>query len=334
MTQLSESTIADILTEYMEKFVPAMLLWRYHLILVKGGPEPEYSHLSEQSHFAHIINGVFGLAELVSFIAKNRVFTPDLDEDTFRKALALFTVHEVHKARDYEKIGTSEFSIPLERLLEEYERLGLSSFAVVDDYLMRSGNVHKRSPQHGDVLLSEDEAGSFLWLLVRIADTFASVQTPEEAASSLAGYLKRLGPTFAPKSPSGKYALYYHAIKDVRGVLTNTLHEAVSRKLENGLGFYSLLFFPTGTLYLGPSTLEPLRRDEFIQGVIAETLGSLREYGDSSDAIREGQRASYFDYETFVYSFAEVPALLELIRDDTIAAKIKVQDIVGEGCFR
>jgi hypothetical protein len=195
------------LNTYVGRFVPAMLRWRYHLILAKGGEE--YSHLPEQSLFAHIINGAFGLTMLVRFLIKRRVTPPDLDELTLRKALALYSIHEVHKLSDVEKLDQTEFSIRLDRLREEYERLGLSEFADVDEHLMRAANVHKRSTRQGDLLLSQED-GSLLWLLVRLADTLASVKGPEEACGSLADYLKRLGPAFAAKSPPGKYALYYH----------------------------------------------------------------------------------------------------------------------------
>lgn len=327
--QIDSQVIEHVLEEYLAKFMPAMLRWRYHLILVKGGPE--YAHLPEQSHFAHIVNGVFGLTELTRFLVEHRVLPAELDEVVFREALALFTVHEVHKAQDYQKLDATEFGIPVTRLREEYERLGLSDFAVVDEYLMRSGNIHKRSPRQGDMLLSEQDDGSFLWLLVRIADTFASVKTPKEAVASLMNYLKMLGPAFAPKSPPGKFALYYHEIRDIRGILTNALHTAVAQSLGEQLGLYPLLFFPTGTLYIGPSSLHDLERSHLIQDVITATLTTLARLGESDDdAIRGGQRAKNYDYETYVYSFASVPKLLELVRDNTITATVGVQAIVGE----
>lgn len=323
MNQIDLPVVDRVLQEYVDKFVPAMLQWRYHLILVKGGPD--YSHLPEQSHFAHIINGVLGLAELVKFLAESQVWVADLNETTFRKALALFTVHEVHKATDYEKIGSTEFSIPLARLKDEYERLSLSDFIDIDEHLMRAANVHKRSTKHGDLLLSDEDDGSLLWLLVRIADNFASVKTPAEAVSSLMSYLKKLGPAFIPKSPPGQYTLYYHEIKDIRGVLTNTIHQTIARKLVQELGFYPLLYFATGTLYLGPSQIVKFERDSFLDRIARDVLESLSLYRDSKDAILK--REAYFDFETFVYSFASVPSLLELIRDDTTIAKVKVQDI-------
>ncbi|MBC7248953.1 MAG: type I-D CRISPR-associated protein Cas10d/Csc3 [Anaerolineae bacterium] len=314
---LDLETVSRVLDEYAEKFIPAMLRQGYHLVLVKGGPD--YPHLPEQSHFAHIVNGVFGLTQLVRFLIERNVRVPGLDEETFRKALALFTVHEVHKDAEVELLGDSQFSIPLERLREEYQRLGLDDFAEVDEHLMRAANVHKRSPRHGDLLLSDDPNAARLWLWVRIADTFASVKTPEEAKASLEGYLADLGPAFAPKSPPGKYALYYHEIKDVRGVLTNTVHQAVAQQLADDLGFFPLLYFATGTLYLGPAQLDG-DADAAITTVAGRVLQSLTQ-GGGADAIRDGLRRTKFDFERYVYAFATAEELLQVVHDETLTAK-------------
>ena len=60
---LKIETIEEVLSEYVKKFVPAMLKCEYHLTLVKGGQD--YPNLPEQSHLAHIVNGVFGLVQMV-----------------------------------------------------------------------------------------------------------------------------------------------------------------------------------------------------------------------------------------------------------------------------
>ncbi len=314
--------IENILNEYIAKYVPAMMKWNYHLILVKGGPE--YKHLPEQSHFSHIVNGVFGLAQLIKFLVERNVQISTLDEETFRKALVLFTIHEVHKSRQVDNMDSTEFSIPLEQLDDEYRRLGLDDFAQVDKHLMREANVHKRSSRHGDTLLSDDPNASHLWLLVRLADSFASVQTPEEAASSLKGYLADLGPSFATKNPPGKYALYYHQIKDVRGVLTNTVHQAVARQLETELGFYPLLYFATGALYIGPASSNEQADKNFVGSIASKVLETLNQ-GGNKDAIRDGLRGTKYDFERYVYAFADVQTLLEFVRDETIKSKPKAK---------
>jgi len=304
--------VERVLDEYVEQVVPAMLRSGYHLTLVKGGLD--YPHLPEQSHLAHIINGVFGLAQLVRFLIDHEVRIPGLSEEKFRQALALFTVHEVHKAADYERLGEGEFSIPLERIWQEYKRLGLDEFAELDEHLMRAANVHKRSPKHGDLLVSEEADATRLWLWVRIADTLASIKTPDD------------------KRPPGQYALYYHELKDVRGVLTNTIHQAAAQQLEDKLDFYPLLYFATGTLYLGPSGLDGNAADGLIPAVVGRVLQSLTQ-GGGADAIRDGLRRQKFDFERYVYAFATVEDLLQVVHDETLTAtpdaRIALKEIDG-----
>ena len=331
---VTETDLEQILSAYLETVIPQMLARGYHLILVKGGPE--YPHLSEQSHFAHIVNGVFGLTRLVRFLIARRACPVWLDAETLRRGMAAYTVHEVHKDRNVALLGESSFSIPLERVREEYWQLGLERFARVDDHLLRAANVHKRSSKHGDLLLSEDPNAHHLWTLVRIADTLASVQTPEEAAASLQGYLADLGPAFAPKSPPGQYALYFHEIRDVRGVLTHAIHQAVARYLEERLIFFPLLFFATGTLYLGPVGADPDAAADLIPAVADQVLQLLTqrdESGDGHDAIRDGLRGRKYDFEPYVYAFAPVEDLLQVVYEDTLAAgpdpKIAIREIEG-----
>jgi hypothetical protein len=313
--------IEQVLDDYTDQFVPAMLCWNYHLILVKGGPD--YPHLSEQSHFAHIVNGVFGLTQLLKFLVAQEVPVPGLDEVLLRKTLALYTIHDLHKDSEIELQGKSSFSIPLERLREEYERLELDKFAEVDEHLMRAANVHKRSSKHGDLLISDDSEAGRLWLLVRIADTLASVKTPEEAIASLRGYLADLGPFFTPKSPPGQYALYHHQIKDVRGVLTHLIHQATAEQLKEEYGLSPLLYFATGTLYVGTAQVKAPVHEEFIKEVVDSVLSVLTRYANTGakEAALTGLRKRRYDFEDFVYSFADVGTLLEIAKERATGAK-------------
>lgn len=306
-----------------------MISQNYHLTLAKGGPN--YPHLPEQSYFAHLVNGVFGLAQITKFLIGNNISTPGLDEESFRKVLAVFTIHEVHKNTEVELMGRSQFSIPLERLRKEYELLGLNHFAQVDEHLMRAANVHKRSIKSGDLLLSDEPNATRLWLWVRIADTLASVKNPFEAMESLQSYLADLGPAFAPQSPPGRYSLYYHEIKDVRGVLTNTIHQAVAQQLEEVSGFYPLLYFATGTLYVGPSKI-PDNITQLIPAIAQRVLQPLTQ-GAGADTIRDGLRRQRFDFEPYVYAFAKGGDLLQVVQEDTLAVspdpKVPLREVDG-----
>ncbi|HDN79298.1 MAG TPA: type I-D CRISPR-associated protein Cas10d/Csc3, partial [Chloroflexi bacterium] len=315
---LTLEALERVLSEYVDRYVPAMLRRGYHLLLAKGGKD--YQHLPEQSLFTHIINGVFGLARFLRFVVEQGIPIHGLDEAALRKAIALYTVHEVHKLPDVEPIGSTEFAIPLERLREEYEALGLRDFADVDEHLMRAANVHKRSTRHGDLLLTLEENAPLLELLVRLADGLASIKSLDEAESSLKGWLVRLGPWFTPGK--GRFSLCWHQIKDVRGVLTNTIHRVVAEKLERDYGFYPLLYFATGTLYTGPRLEDGFDREEFIRGVVDGVLRNLtsQEQADSG-MIKAGMRRQKSDFERYVYAFADVPDLLEVVKEDFTIAR-------------
>lgn len=309
--------VAETLPDYLGQVLPAMYRRGYHLRLAKGGPD--YAHLPEQSLLVHVLNGVFGLLRLLGWLEQAGIAIPGLDEATLRRVLALYTIHDVHKLGDLERLGTSEFSIPLTRLAEEWEALGLGSFAgPVDEHLLRAANVSKLSRHQGDLLLAGPGAGR-QWLLVRIADAMASCIDPREAASSLGGYLKALSPEVATG-----WRLYWHELRDVRGVLTNLIHAAVAEEAR-GLGLYPLLFFPTGTLYVGPKEQRDIARTPFVEFVdsLAERL--LRHVTPPEDkqksAAAEGLRREKYDFQPYVYAFARVEVLLEIVLEETQRTK-------------
>ncbi len=315
---LTQETLANILDDYTQSIIPAMYRQRYHLRLAKGGPD--YAYLPEQSFFVHVVNGVFGLAQLLKFIVQQRIIVRGLDEPIVRKAIALFCVHDVHKLGEFELLGKSEFSIPLERLRREWEALGLSAFAGdVDEHLMRAANVSRRSRYQGDQLLSDDPGTGKLWLLKSIADNIASSKNPIEAVSSLEGtnYLKSLAPEFGTD-----WRLYAHELRDIRGVLTNLIHSATAAQLEQRFRFFSLLYFPTGTLYVGPKRIEGFERDKFIERLVEDVLRGMIPSSDvQKSSAAEGLRRERFDFQPYVYSFADMPTLLEIVLEETQRTK-------------
>jgi hypothetical protein len=326
---LSLGELESVLNSYLQVCWPAMLRQRYHLLLAKGGQD--FPHLPEQPLLTHILNGVFGLIRLLRFLVDHQVRLPELDVTFLRHALALYTLHDLGKLPNVEHLDDTEFSIPLERLQQEYEILGLAEFAEVDTHLMRAANVHKRSSRQGDLLQSPDPHPGLLYTFVRSADAMASATSPEEVALSLSGWLERLGPEFSP-GQRGRFALYWHQLDDVRGVLTNVVHQSVAKRLEAGYGFYPLLYFATGLLYIGPRINANLYIDRpaFIESVVTDALQALVSAGDAREMAREGLRPPKFDFQSYVYAFADVSVLLELIRDDSLIAKANTSDLVRE----
>lgn len=318
------SQINEILDQYMDQVVRAMYREHYHLRLAKGGPD--YPYLSEQSFLGHILNGVFGLVGILKFVVEQSIFVYGLDESLVRKALALYTVHDLHKFSDYKKIGKSEFSIPLERLREEYERLGLVEFAgELDENLMREGNVSKRSKHHGDLLRSTEDHAAKLWVLVRIADTMASVTTPEEA-TSLRGYLRDLSTELETH-----WQLYTHELSDVRGVLTNLVHNTVHTRLKS-FKYQELLYFSNGTLYIGPKQFGECSREKFIEDTVSDILSSLQPIPDKVKSLAtEGLRQKNFDFQPYVYTFADIETLLAIVLEETqLITKPKAKEVLDD----
>lgn len=324
---LTQESLQTVLDEFTQHVIPVMYRQRYHLRLAKGGPD--YSYLPEQSLFVHVVNGVFGLAQLLRFIVENQVVVRGLTEQVVRKVMALFCVHDVHKLGEFDLLGKSEFSIPLERLQREWEALGLTNFAgEADEHLMRAINVSRRSRYQGDLLLANDPQTDLLWLLKSIADNMASAKTATEAVSSLEGtdYLKSLSPQFA-----ANWRLYAHEVHDIRGALTNLIHSTVGTRLNQQLGFYGLLYFPTGTLYIGPKKIEGFQRDAFISELVSDVLHGLEPAPEFKTSFAaEGLRRARFDFQPYVYSFADIRTLLDIVLDETQRTKPDAKAIVDD----
>ncbi|XWK91239.1 MAG: type I-D CRISPR-associated protein Cas10d/Csc3 [Phormidium sp.] len=310
--------IKKILNDYINIVIPALYKQKYHLLLAKGGVD--YPHLSEQSFLGHTLNGIFGLIEIIKFIINKNIFVLGLDESMIRKALALHTVHDVHKFKDYQKMPNSEFAIPLKRLEEEYKKLNLIEFAgEIDFHMMREANVSKRSKHHGDMSISTEEHSNKLWVLVRIADTIASVTSAKEAVSALEGYLACLALEFKTK-----YKLYAHQLQDIRGVLTTQIHNATKKRLVDELGFQDIVYFATDTLYLGQKKISDFTREQFIYNLVNDILNGLNpEKEKIKSEAKEGLRLKKFDFENYVYIFADLECLLEIVKETTIKANAK-----------
>ena len=326
---LIDTQIENTVEEYLGHCYPAMIQENYHLRLAKGGAE--HPHLPEQSLLTHVLNGVFGMVRLVKSFVINDVQLRYLDEDFLRKAIGLYTLHDFHKVGIGERLDDTEFSIPLEQLEAEFQKLNLEDFATLDANIIRAANVHKRSSRQGDLLLTGDALAKQLYIFVRIADTMASVTSPVEATSSLQSWLKNLGPDFIPKQDG--YTLFWHQLTDVRGVLTNTIHNAVSDELEREHDIFPLLFFSTGTVYIAKqSRVAKIKRSALLDTVADTVLAGLStsDANKAKSIAQDGIRPTKYDFQSFVYASASVPVLLGLVKENALKANMKAGDLIRE----
>lgn len=201
-------------------------------------------HLTDQSMYVHIVNGVFAVTRLLNYLANTSPY--QLTEAEYRTILAIYTVHDLHKDPNAERGNRGEFDVTFNAFRKEGEALGLFDFAEVSVEQMRLGMMHLNKRMVGDFSSAPPDTSRLIGV-VRLADTLASIQEPS-------GY-KGLGVDLNELSPRliGRYKFYHHELNEYRGLTTQLLHLSVKEILEKGCNCYPLLFFANGVMYIGSS---------------------------------------------------------------------------------
>ncbi len=105
-------------------------------------------HLTDQSMYVHIVNGVFAVTRLLNYLANTSSY--QLTEAEYRTVLAIYTIHDLHKNPNVERGDRGEFDVTLNAFREEAEALGLFDFAEVSVEQMRLGMMHLNKKMVGD----------------------------------------------------------------------------------------------------------------------------------------------------------------------------------------
>jgi len=295
----------DVLTEYIEKIVPKLIEGGYHLELAKGSIEvgqDYHERLSQQTMLSHLVNGVFGFSRLWTYLDESGILP--YDEVNYRRFLSLFTLHDVHKT-SAERLGSSDFSVPLEVFAANRATLGLDTFADTDLHEHRAANVSSRSSYQGDLSLSTQPGAVTRWRMVRVADSMASVTSPREG-SGVWSHLKDLDSRLALN-----YRLHWHELADLRGVLTNQVHAAVANHLQAEFDCFPLLYFASGTLYLGPKNLPGFDRRAFVEELAQALAGLLEPSAEAQFDPAEAYRRENYDFQSYVYAVLTPDRLLD-----------------------
>ncbi len=235
---------------------------------------------TDQSLLNHVRNGVFVLAQLNDAVRSLDGYT--LDEDDLRAAIALFTIHDVHKLdpeRDAEP--NSRFDIPANEVQQYVERFGLDTFAPgLDPKDFRSCAID----HHDDWTANYDQTTrrfDDLRPFIRVADGLASCDTPEAATDGSvqsaidSAYLK------------SEFELRRHVLDDVKGILTNLLNSAISDCLGT-FEYQPLAIYQDGCVYVVPKGADrPSVDQEFVAEIIDQLQTNIRgshdAYADSSE---------------------------------------------------
>jgi len=139
----------------------------------------EYGN-TDQSLLSHVRCGVFALTQLNDVIARFGGRT--LDETELRAAVALFVVHDIHKLDETRDTARRKrFDIPAAEVESYVERFGLAEYAgsltTADFHSCAVDHHDDWSANHATSTVRFDDLRPF----VRLADAFASSETPEQA---------------------------------------------------------------------------------------------------------------------------------------------------------
>jgi hypothetical protein len=301
----------------------------------------------DQSLRTHILNGLYALTRVLEYLDSHGYCR--LTEGDFKRILILYTLHDAYKDSDLgrTRIGTSEYSLPLEEIENLIENLHLRDFAPVKAEDVRAASVSLLSPYVGD-LPSCTPGTNRLLVFVHLADALASQQnardyhTAERRLHEITGASRvaarqrqrieqRIDPSQLPQpvTPQPKVAFFYHELDDYRGLSTLMIHQATQDVLAP-FGLYPILYFANGVLYIGPadfigtSAWEPSDVADLRTKVATTFFQQIREQAGKESLTVAREALSYgksLTYSKEVYLFSRLEHLIEAIRLYPLAKK-------------
>jgi len=270
----SETTENSVLDSFYEEVDPKLVDagWSF-----EAAKSVEFDK-TDQSLVNHVRNGVTALARVNELIDAVGGYPHDKGE--LRDAVALFTIHDIHKLDDErDENAETRFDIPESEVKEYVKQFGLLEWS--DSLTM--ADFHSCTVDHHDSWESNHDQSTIAFddyrPLIRLADAFASSETPESATSR--GVVDALNKAY----PNAAADLRYHSLDEVKGILTNLVNAAVAETLNNS-GYGQLLIYQDGCVYL---TTEDAAVPDFGDGYIETVFENLKRN------VQESHKA-YQDY--------------------------------------
>lgn len=260
------------LYDYLENVAKKELLqYRAHL---------QWGNKKGESLYTHVLNGVLVLETLIQPL--------NLNEIEIRVLFTAFTVHDINKVQGENQAFLK--SATHANISAEILRLGLDSFfSTWEDYLEdimslvrgHSGHAHSggdrliasRDLEYG---LGLDRVNALLHLM-RAADIIDLSHTLEDQAHK-ATFLSHLNAYLADSNIPRQYEFITHHLTELRGLLTNVLHNAIASELQEKYEFIPLLYYPNGIAYLSERGNNPFPVGQiktFIAHRVADEISSI-----------------------------------------------------------
>ncbi len=311
----------DILAEYMASGIIERMVTRgYALQPAKSagyeGRRGAGYHVDMPLR-THVLNGLFSVTRLLDYLDARGIYS--MPQADYRRLLAYFTTHDLHKSTELQELKVrGEFDIPLGEVEQELAALGIDGWADTTAAEHRVMMIHLPSPKVGDYA-DAPRGTSRLEPWVHVADALSSMQSAREF-DTVSNYLQRILARELERQP---LAFYWHELDDYRGISTLLLHQAVEAELGEVYQLHPLLYFPNGTLYVGPARAAgtfdvQVLKQRAVERLFALVQASLR--GRAEDiaraAIRQSQGTAKFRADAFIFADAEqmVSALVDKAR--------------------
>lgn len=221
---------------------------------------------TDQSLVNHVRNGVTALARVNEAI--EAVSGYPSNEGKLRDAIALFTIHDVHKLNeDRDENPDTRFDIPESEIESYVERFGLLDWAES----LTMVDFHSCAIDHHDSWEANHDQTTHVFddyrPLIRLADALASSETPEAATGG------SITDAVQHAYPNASADLRRHSLTDVKGILTNLINAAVAETLEQA-SYERLLIYQDGCVYMAPEEADTPELDEEF---ITKTFANLKE---------------------------------------------------------
>ena len=348
-----------VLRDYAEHVVPQLSARLGH-VAAKGGNfvrdrldagasvEDVRRYGDDQTMRAHIVNGLLPTARIARTLRAWELprFEDEFDDATYRLFCAGFTLHDWLKLPDVDaelqahglQHHTVNAAVHLDTVTAIIGRwciaLGLDAFLAplgpLDAHLhdliyiacntqLQWGVMHNLSALPG---LRHRGRGTLLATdLATLADYLAYLgRTPVDAVDhpAIVRMLERLG-----DGRSG-VRLVYHHLADLRGVLTNIIHNAAVDAFADPERRLPLLYAPTGVVYLQRDGAPPAPPVEAVADAVVQRIqeqGRTQLERDLTGFSRDGKGLKYADYYTLFFSPRQLARLVARFTERRMMAK-------------
>ncbi|MDQ2996951.1 MAG: type I-D CRISPR-associated protein Cas10d/Csc3, partial [Chloroflexota bacterium] len=351
-----------VLRDYAEHVAPRLSQYLGH-VAAKGGKfvrdrlndgktaKDVERYGDDQTMRAHIVNGLLPTAQIARTLKRWDVwrFQKEFDEGTYRLFCAGYTLHDWLKLPNVDAAlqaqgfqhHTVNPAVHLETvtaIIREWcVKLGFAAFLAplgpLDDYMHDLIYIASNTQLQWGVMHNL----SVLKMGYRSRGTLLATEL-----ATLADYLAYLGrtPVAAVTHPSiqrllegfddgqAHIALTYHHLADLRGVLTNIIHNAAVDAYAVAGMREPLLYAPTGVVYLTRGIAPPApATEEVAQAVVAriQAQGCTQLERDLTGFARSGKGLKYAEYYHLFFSPAQLARLIARFAEKRMMNKSDAQ---------